>query len=292
MSGYFDQHLGPPPPYEDSDEEMYDAPEYDENGPTSIGIRIGGKKKKEALPLPPPPPPAPIKVSKSSKAAEEKACGACREIGHDRRSCPKLLGLIDQQKQEDLIANTVKKIVESMAASTSTKAPKKSKAEGKKESTEPVKPKVTTTKASRGKVVTAQGTQSPQKAKTLGWPETEGSSPAPANKQKKQTARRAKPFNPVAATSDRGKYVPTMEPTWQMEPEEVKAVRPVQTAKRGKPSTLLGARGSKGGGGVSKKASETVAKKKATASTAVSKSVKKNMNSINLTLNLGNIFPN
>ncbi|KAK6544458.1 hypothetical protein TWF694_001153 [Orbilia ellipsospora] len=53
-----------------------------------------------------------------------------------------------------------------------------------------------------------------------------------------------------------------------------------------KPSTPLGARGSKGGDGVSKKAGGKAKTKK----TTISKSVKKNMNSINLTLNLGKVF--
>ncbi|RVD84248.1 uncharacterized protein DFL_006009 [Arthrobotrys flagrans] len=149
----------------------------------------GKNKKPKATALPPPPPP-PIqqKAPKPSKPAEEKACGACREIGHDRRSCPKLLGAPEQRKQEEVVA-VVKKFMETMAGAVAPPVPSPVKAKSKtKKEAPPVEtkvPKKQTTKGSRGKAVEAEQ----EKA---------------TKPHQSQTAKRSKKVKPLGASGSRG----------------------------------------------------------------------------------------
>ncbi|KAK6499669.1 hypothetical protein TWF481_010032 [Arthrobotrys musiformis] len=182
------------------------------------GFKGKNKKPKETAPPPPPPPPPPPVQKRTAKPAEEKACGACREIGHDRRSCPKLLGVSQQQKQEDMVT-VVKKFMETMASTSSAPASTKAKSKTKKEepSTKASSPSKSTASSSRGKAATA-------------------------SKQSAQTAKRSKTVNP------------------------------------------LGASGSRGGAGVTKKSSAAAAKKKSAPAAAKSKTTNKSMN---FTINWG-----
>ncbi|KAK6363595.1 hypothetical protein TWF730_001019 [Orbilia blumenaviensis] len=198
MSDYSGEYSdrGSPPPYrgwyQDSDEDMMDAPENNyENDPRplqskprkapatskpivkkcrtcgnaghdsrncAINKGFTGKDRKpkekpaKPAPLPPPPPPVQQKVPKPSKPAEEKACGACREIGHDRRVCPKLLGVPERQKQE--VVAVVQRLMDNM---TTSPAPAKAKSKAKKEaSTGAGVPKKQTAKSSRGQAAEKQ----------------------------------------------------------------------------------------------------------------------------------------
>ncbi|KAK6515428.1 hypothetical protein TWF506_007763 [Arthrobotrys conoides] len=209
------------------------------------------KSKETAPPPPPPPPPVQKKTSKSSKPTEEKACGACREIGHDRRSCPKLMGASGQQKQEEVVA-VVKKFMETMAGAVASPAPTpaKGKSKAKKETI------AVETSAPKISKQTAKKTVAPPAAsKSVAYAKSSTAAPV-----KKQMAR-GKPIVPPASTG-RGAYTPAVKPTWQMEAEKEAKPRQPQTARRSKPFNPLGASGSRGGGGIAKKSSEPATKKK------------------------------
>ncbi|EPS41881.1 hypothetical protein H072_4167 [Dactylellina haptotyla CBS 200.50] len=324
MSGYWGHYEGSPPPYsDDEDEEMRDAPEYDQepmfstfdenqqlpgagangkakrtaktipkkcrtcgnaghdsrNCAMNKGFESKKKKKQAEAPPPPPPPPpphdpTPAKIAKASKATNEKACGACREVGHDRRSCPALGNKPGQEEKLETFTKAIQNLAESLAAPSSNMPTPKTKTT---KATEPTPKTKQTARSSRGKA-----------AKVSSKVSVAPVSPAPVARSGitarggKQTAKRGGSVS--AATSGRGSHVSAAgvksEPIWQMEPEAEKQVRPLQTARRSKPFSPLGTRGSKAGG-VTKKTKETTAKKKAASN--ISKAL---LDSINLTINL------
>ncbi|KAK6363594.1 hypothetical protein TWF730_001018 [Orbilia blumenaviensis] len=86
----------------------------------------GNSRRPKQRPAPSPRPPPPPKMSRPSKRAEERACGACREIGHDRRACPRLISASDHQKHS-VVTTAMQTLMQTMAvtAATSATGPKK-----------------------------------------------------------------------------------------------------------------------------------------------------------------------
>ncbi|RVD84247.1 uncharacterized protein DFL_006008 [Arthrobotrys flagrans] len=74
-------------------------------------------------------PHSPPNVSKSSKSTDERACGACRETGHDRRTCPRLIKVSDHENQKAATEalQTLQTFIENMTRAAATaRSPKKS----------------------------------------------------------------------------------------------------------------------------------------------------------------------